>query len=429
MPPLWLLDTSSYERHRGTKSKYAILSHRWKRHPRFGDEIDFQALNPSTLSSHTTRLHQQDSDEDRACCPLCKIKDACAKAREQRIQWLWIDTCCIDKMNAVEYTRAINSMFEYYREAYVCFAFLYDVAWQNGASSVQMFKSQDPERPGLASEWFERGWTLQELLAPRHMEFYDRKWTLMGTKQELAQDLDNLTRIDKKYLLENGAFKKASVATRLSWMAGRTTEYIEDIAYSMLGIMDVNMPAQYGEGAKAFMMLQRMVIENSSDESIFAWTIPTEGLKCYRGLGELKKWTPSTWGLLAPSPDCFRGSRDLVVADRVSPRPYSWAQKSVQFSLPIRAGTEARNWLGLPRKEVKLGLNCCRQVDGKTLYVVIHLLKTNNDFVRVQCGDMDLTKKAPRTNSDWQGVDQVIREALNVLQPDFDPSDLILYQR
>ena len=421
MPPLWLLNTTSYERRREASSQYAILSHRWKSNPQFGDEIDFQTLNPGALGSHHIGLHQHDSDEDIACCPFCKIKGACAKARDQNIDWLWVDTCCIDKANAVEYTRAINSMFEYYREATVCYGFLYDVAWQNGASGEHMFKSQDPKRHGLASEWFERGWTLQELLAPRHMEFYDRKWKYMGTKEKLAGDLYSLTRIDKKYLLDSVEIKKASLATRISWMAGRTTGYIEDIAYSMLGILGVNMTAEYGEGAKAFLRLQRMLLENSSDDSIFAWTIPTEGLKCYRGLGNLKMWAPSDWGVLAPSPDCFRNSGDLVIADKIIRRPCSWTQQGVQFSVPQKSSTEATNFFGLPRKNVNLALNCCRHVNGQTLYVVIHLVKTNKGYVRVQCGNLDPTKNArPSTNS-VLGIDQLARRELTVAQPEFDP--------
>lgn len=53
-------------------------------------------------------------------------------------------------------------------------------------------------------------------------------------------------------------------------MAGRTTTLIEDIAYSMLGLLNINMEIRYGEGAKAFIRLQRILMESSTDKLIFA---------------------------------------------------------------------------------------------------------------------------------------------------------------
>ena len=211
----------------------------------------------------------------------------------------------------------------------------------------------------------------------------------------------------------------------MSWMAGRTTGYIEDIAYSMLGILDVNMPAQYGEGANAFMRIQKMLMENSTDDSIFAWTIPKKGLQCYRMLGKLELWAPSSWGVLAPSPDCFGESRDLVIADKVIPRPVSWTPNGVQFSVPQKSGTEATNWLGLPRSEVNLALNCCRHVNGKPLRVVIHLSRSNGTYFRIQCHDLSPTKRAkPSTNSVI--FDQLVRRSLVVAQPNFSPADIVV---
>ncbi|MCJ1288808.1 hypothetical protein MMC34_000337 [Xylographa carneopallida] len=208
-------------------------------------------------------------------------------------------------------------------------------------------------------------------------------------------------------------------------MAGRTTGYIEDIAYSMLGILDVNMPAQYGEGANAFMRIQKMLMENSTDDSIFAWTIPKKGLQCYRMLGKLELWAPSSWGVLAPSPDCFGESRDLVIADKVIPRPVSWTPNGVQFSVPQKSGTEATNWLGLPRSEVNLALNCCRHVNGKPLRVVIHLSRSNGTYFRIQCHDLSPTKRAkPSTNSVI--FDQLVRRSLVVAQPNFSPADIVV---
>ncbi|KAK5674004.1 hypothetical protein LTS10_013242 [Elasticomyces elasticus] len=75
------------------------------------------------------------------------------------IQWLWVDTCCINRDSAAELSEAINSMFGWYRSAKVCLAYLVDVKTGEGISSVEK------------SKWFKRGWTLQELLAPQTVVF------------------------------------------------------------------------------------------------------------------------------------------------------------------------------------------------------------------------------------------------------------------
>lgn len=222
------------------------------------------------------------------------IRGPCAKARERKppVTWLWMDTCCIDKSSTVEETRSINLMFEWYRKATVCYTYLNDVVWpprghQTFKRQQQQGRQQKGSQPrGQESEWFERGWTLQELLTPQNMEFYDAEWKFMGTRADLADDLQWVTRIDKTYLTGPSAAREASlrnaiVATKMSWMAGRVTKQVEEIAYSMLGLFNVNLTPEYGEGCKAFMRLQRAILESSTDESIFAWIVPKQGPTCY----------------------------------------------------------------------------------------------------------------------------------------------------
>ena len=407
-----LLNTSTYELHDDAEPAlvanpdYAILSHRWQM-----PEISFQAFKAADVRDSSIVTPQ-----------LVKIRQACAKARQREhpIDWLWMDTCCIDKSNAVEQARSINSMFDWYRRAAVCIVYLYDV--DADISRYQYFESQLPGRPHQMSEWFERGWTLQELLAPENVEFYGSSWTLIGKKTSLAGHLELVTGIRKTYLTGESKISSASVATRMSWMAGRTTTLVEDIAYSMLGIFNINMNPQYGEGVKAFMRLQKALIESSTDESLFAWTTPPKGLVCYRRLAKVPHWMPQAWGLLAPSPDCFAKLRDLVIIDdKVVPRlsgGYKWGQQGVQLEMPIKAGTEMTNMLGLPRKKVYLSLNCWRIDDrGLPLTIQVHLLKSEQGYQRIRCSELGEKEGARPSSNNRLGINQVLTRSLTVIQP------------
>ncbi|KAL8646102.1 MAG: hypothetical protein Q9210_006320 [Variospora velana] len=245
----------------------------------------------------------------------------------------------------------------------------------------------------------------------------------MGTRNGLSDKLQSVTGIAKKYLTGAANFKQASVATRMGWMAGRTTTEIEDIAYSMLGLLDISMPIYYGEGVKAFMRLQRTLMESSSDESLFAWTTPAKGLTCYRRDDKTPVWAPNSWGLLAPSPDCFSSYRDLVVLpDLYVPRlsgGYKWVQRGIQFEMPMKSGTEVTNFFGLARKEVTLSLNCWRHHDdGKSWNVNLKLRRNGNVYSRVQCDDVVEKRGSRPSNNSVMGFDQVITRPLTIEQPD-----------
>lgn len=383
-----LLNTKTYQFHDTedpvvlSSPEYAVLSHRWQ-----APEIKLQTFNADDLHNTTSGTSLQTPQ-------LNKIRQVCAKARSRNppLDWVWIDSCCIDKTNAVEESRSINSMFEWYRRAALCIVYLYDV--DKGAP----FESQSPDRRHKKSEWFTRGWTLQELLAPRQMEFYDRDWRFMGTKNSLAGTLAYLTGIGKEYLLGEKSIMTASVAERMSWMAGRSTTLVEDVAYSMLGIFNVNMAPLYGEGVKAFIRLQKTLMEDSTDESLFAWTVPEDTLlRCYERRGKVPTWAPKTWGLLAPSPDCFTKYRDIVVIpEGVVPRlrgGYSWTQHGVMFEMPSRS---SGNFLytDFRRKERLFPLNCWKRgQDGKPYTVQVLLGKRHkNDqtYTRIQLDKLGL---------------------------------------
>lgn len=178
-------------------------------------------------------------------------------------------------------------MFRWYQRAAECFAYLVDVP----PAKNRMKKSRTLGRSPLAppeddrmeqfcrSEWFTRGWTLQELLAPAQVIFCDATWKVFGSKQGLSKIIQKITGINEKYLrkddLHATRISDANVATKMSWMSGRCTSREEDMAYCMLGLFNVSMPLLYGERDKAFMRLQMEIIRISNDQSIFAWGLDT----------------------------------------------------------------------------------------------------------------------------------------------------------
>jgi hypothetical protein len=145
---------------------------------------------------------------------------------------------CIDKTSSAELSEAINSMFMWYKKAQVCYAFLEDVI-----TEVQPTYRPIKSGTGLAAKiredklgaarWFTRGWTLQELIAPRHVQFYAAGWVFIGTKVKLSRQLASITGIDDR-VLRGADLELHSVAYRMSWASKRKTTRIEDTAYSLM---------------------------------------------------------------------------------------------------------------------------------------------------------------------------------------------------
>ena len=180
----------------GKVPPYAILSHTW------GDR-------ETTLQEFQNRTYRKGSRE------IAKIFATCHQARSQGLDYAWVDTCSIDKASSTELGEAINSMFRWYREAAVCYAFLEDVSTKQLAGPNRIRR---PTSGGIGlsdSRWFTRGWTLQELIAPCNMEFYDKDWNLIGEKQDMVSELRNITGIDT-FVLQGGPLEQVSIARRMS---------------------------------------------------------------------------------------------------------------------------------------------------------------------------------------------------------------------
>lgn len=269
----------------GDTPRYAILSHTWGPN---GTEVTYRDLVEGT-------------GKDKA--GYKKIRACGRQSAKAKYKYFWVDTCCIDKTSSAELSEAINSMYRWYEEAGVCFAYIEDALPSLPMSEWTISNIR----------WFTRGWTLQELLAPKEVEFFDTDWSALGTRTEHAPLLSVITKIDSialgghfpsENLLgynKNGRMdlRTFSIASKMSWAAERTTTRSEDVAYCLLGIFDVNMPLLYGEGStKAFVRLQEEIMKGSNDQSIFAWCRPIASSERLYGLH----------GLLAESPSDFISS-------------------------------------------------------------------------------------------------------------------------
>ena len=236
------------------------------------------------------------TDTNRELPGWSKILNCCELAAKDGWQYVWIDTCCIDKSSSSELSEAINSMFVWYRQASVCYVYMSDVACTSQRFGSKEFRD---------SRWFTRGWTLQELLAPTFLLFLNQSWQELGSRSPLALDVEKATGITSSNSIN---LEACSIATRMSWEANRSTTRIEDQAYSLLGLFGINMPLLYREGNNAFLRLQLEIVRGSDDDSIFAWNNPLEN--------------PGS-ALFARSPSCFRSSEQIESADGDAPEDRS----------------------------------------------------------------------------------------------------------
>ena len=207
-------------------------------------------------------------------------------------------------------------MFRWYKNAAICYVYLSDALWCADAAIMN-------ERLHKC-RWFTRGWTLQELIAPRNVEFYSMDWRKIATKDELCGLLSSITGIDE-HILKGASLADVSIARRMSWASCRKTTRTEDIAYCLLGIFDVNLPLIYGEGLKAFRRLQEAIMYATNDQSLFAWgrivDRPSGRITREQVLGFTSiPWKPPQQrepllGLFAESPEDFGNSSEISPVD------------------------------------------------------------------------------------------------------------------
>ncbi|TVY81980.1 Vegetative incompatibility protein HET-E-1 [Lachnellula suecica] len=364
----------------GDVPAYAILSHTWGE-----EEVIYEDWKECKNTSKVINK-----------AGWRKIQFCANQAAIDGLEYFWVDTCCIDKKSSSELTEAINSMYMWYELAAICYVYLVDMpggcprlvetrtrkvitaelvdcdtgvaeplVLQGSGKTQRPVPSQsdlppmddDDDEDGArlhqgvwvlhlrVCRWFSRGWTLQELIAPKRLVFFGMGWNFIGSKLDLLYTLSDITGIDPIALSHRCNLEELSIAKRLSWAARRKTTRIEDTAYSLLGLLNINMTLLYGEGEKAFTRLQEEIIRKSADSSVFAW---------FRG---------AKYGLLAPSPAYFGSCSKVILCS---------------------GGTVAHSF-ELTHRGLRMKLRILKQRSKGNTFLAVLNCRMEDEFERVLC--------------------------------------------
>jgi hypothetical protein len=291
-------------------------------------------------------------------------------------------------------------MFLWYERAAICYAYLRDVPDQsvpserrgrfnsnmdwNGESNSTPFRTAALSESNYqlkcstkllcGSKWFTRGWTLQELIAPRRVVFYSRNWYRIGPHRDLMGIVSSITGITKEVISHETPLSAISIATRMSWAAQRKTTRNEDIAYCLLGIFGVTMPLIYGEGYRAFQRLQEEIMKRHNDQSLFAWGLgkkisimdlhmphPVKRLKEKQILSDIVTLS----GVFAQSPKDFEHSNNVSQLNESvglgnDEHDYPLPPMLMGDGLRIELSTLCAEDLALPSNKSYKGRHLCR---------------------------------------------------------------------
>jgi hypothetical protein len=230
----------------GDTPPYGILSHTWGKD---GEEVTFEDISNSTGSEKAG---------------YAKLRFCGKQANANKLDYFWVDTCCIDKRDLNELTEAINSMFRWYCNATRCYVYLSDVSTKKIKKDESLTDNWEAEF--RTSRWFTRGWTLQELIAPKTVEFYSQDNVLLGDKTSLEQQIHEITGIAIA-ALRGDPLQYFSTQDRLRWVENRETTKDEDKVYCLLGIFNIHLPLIYGEGRTHALRRLHRIIEESEPQS------------------------------------------------------------------------------------------------------------------------------------------------------------------
>ena len=384
-----LLNTKTFEFvsiHDPHSISYAILSHVWSRQ----GEQTHQEIRE--IVAAVNRVSNPRYAGDILTHISAKVPRCCARALADGYEFVWIDSCCIDKTSSAELSEAINSMYAWYSCAARCYAFLTDVD-----------DDDDPHAPTSQfrnSTWFTRGWTLQELIAPALVVFLSQEWSPIGTKGSLAPLIEAITGVEVDILTGMRTPNEISVSKRMSWTARRVTTREEDRAYSLLGLFGIHMPTIYGEGRNAFFRLQEEILKQIPDDTLFTWgrrflVRKVSHLQCLEQ--QLPPWRDAYNSLFASSPSDFAHTSDFrpisyttllqrlgLVDDKAQqvPPTYTMTRFGVRAEIPLLSFEDSHAGI-YSGARAKIGFLLCEDANERLVAIILRDASTYRDFTRL----------------------------------------------
>ncbi|OAA58129.1 Heterokaryon incompatibility [Niveomyces insectorum RCEF 264] len=366
----------------GPPDRYAILSHRWADDD--DKEVSYGEMTDETFANMVddVRLGEAGQFKEKHVS-IQKVHGCCEQAKLDNIRYVWIDSVCIMSTNLVQRSQEMKAMYGLYENATICYAYL---------SDVPRIASPHFLSPNIgSSEWFKRGWTLQELVAPSKLIFYSRDWTHIGTRQELAAQVEQVTGIPKAVLARTIELKDTSIAQRLSWAIGRRTGKVKDIVYCLAGLCDVDMDMKRDEDAtRAFIRLQEAIMRNTHDHSILAWGL----MKQFSGPSN-STINDGNWpeGVLASRSSDFANCRDIVAHHGPDVAPLTLYDDCLKTKLTVVVFQDGITYGLLKCSPKKCDLDrcsaekcsCWKQVLAIPLLAVHSSGVGSNEYVRAPC--------------------------------------------
>lgn len=200
-----------------------------------------------------------------------KLRRFCETVRRHHkpYQWSWSDTCCINKQDTDVYQKSIQFMYKWYNNSALTLVLLAHPSKSNPRHSHNLEHNR----------WMFRAWTLQELLAPQVIRFYDHAWQLyLGDNNvnhkispEIKRELARATGIKEDALIHFYP-ELLPARQRLRLASTRNATVQEDIAYSLIGIFRSDIRVEYTCGGDvALGRLLQEIVNRQGDVAVLDW--------------------------------------------------------------------------------------------------------------------------------------------------------------